>query len=82
MFAKERLQMEDFWRIYDSEKNVYSYIIMIDYSNVISEEQLRVSHAIGRYIVDQMGFDDELGIYTFNETLFEVCNTHQPKQYR
>lgn len=47
-------------------------IILIDYSQNMSPEQLTLSHTMSKYILDNLRSEDSIGLYAFNEVLYEA----------
>ncbi|CAD8207925.1 unnamed protein product [Paramecium octaurelia] len=66
----------------DINPRKFKIFFLIDYSSKVSLEQIQVSHSICAYILQKLINLKEVGLYIFNDTLYEMLSAQQSIKYR
>ncbi|CAD8170653.1 unnamed protein product [Paramecium octaurelia] len=66
----------------DINSKQFKIFFLIDYSSKVSFEQIQVSHSICSYIMQKLIHLREVGLYLFNNTVYEMLPAQESKQYR
>ncbi|CAD8155349.1 unnamed protein product [Paramecium pentaurelia] len=65
----------------DINSKQFKFFFLIDYSSKVSLEQIQVSHSICSYIMQKLIHLREVGLYIFNDGIYEMLSASESKQY-
>ncbi|CAK68324.1 unnamed protein product (macronuclear) [Paramecium tetraurelia] len=83
IFMKLNLNQNVLQKLYlDINPRMFQIFFLIDYSSKVSFEQIQVSHSICAYILQKLINLREVGLYIFNDTLYEMLSASQSIKYR
>ncbi|CAD8198139.1 unnamed protein product [Paramecium pentaurelia] len=83
IFLQLNLNQSVLQKLYqDINSRKFKIFFLIDYSSKVSLEQIQVSHSICAYTLQKLKNLREVGLYIFNDSLYEMLPASQSIKYR
>ncbi|CAD8124939.1 unnamed protein product [Paramecium sonneborni] len=83
IFMTLNLNQDVLQKLYlDINSRKFNLFFLIDYSSKVSLEQIQVSHSLCSYIMQKLINLREVGLYIFNDALYEMLPASESTQYR
>ncbi|CAD8121791.1 unnamed protein product [Paramecium sonneborni] len=80
IFQSYRLNTSLLDQFYITNQHIQA-IILIDYTNQMTVEQIQLSHSITKYILSLLNFQDQVGLYAINSTFHQIFPLQQCQPY-